>query len=109
MSRPKTHQDDNNVVLDRAKKAVPKLKPPQLYKVLLHNDDYTAMDFVVAVLETVFHHTESSATRIMLNIHHNGLGIAGVYPADIAETKVKKVTELAKEAQYPLLCTMEPE
>jgi len=57
----------------------------------------------------VFHHTESSATRIMLNIHHNGLGIAGVYPADIAETKVKKVTELAKEAQYPLLCTMEPE
>ena len=107
MSRLRPQNDDNNVVLD--KKAAPKLKPPQLYRVLLHNDDYTAMDFVVAVLQTVFNHTESSATVIMLHIHHNGVGVAGIYSAEIAEMKVQKVLALAKEAQFPLLCTMEPE
>lgn len=107
MSRLRPQKDDTGVVLD--KKAAPKLKPPQLYKVLLHNDDYTAMDFVVAVLQTVFSRTEAEATQIMLHIHHHGTGVAGVFTAEIAETKVGKVLALAKESQYPLLATMEPE
>lgn len=107
MSRLRPKQDDTNIVVD--KKAAPKLKPPQMYKVLLHNDDYTSMEFVVAVLHTIFNHSEASATRIMLHIHHNGVGVAGVYSHEIAETKVRKVLELAKEAEFPLLCTMEPE
>lgn len=105
MSRLRPKQDDTSVVVD--KKAAPRLKPPQMYKVLLHNDDYTSMDFVVAVLQTVFNHSEGVATRIMLHIHHSGVGVAGVYPHEIAETKVRKVLALAKEAEYPLLCTME--
>ncbi len=107
MSRLRPKQDDTNIVVD--KKSAPKLKPPQMYKVLLHNDDYTSMEFVVAVLQTIFNHSEASATRIMLHIHHNGVGVAGVYSHEIAETKVRKVVELAKEAEFPLLCTMEPE
>src|SRR5262245_58035391 len=106
MSRPRSDRDDNALVIE--KKAAAKLKPPQQYKVLLHNDDYTAMDFVVAVLQGILNHNESEATRIMLHIHNNGVGVAGVYPFSIAETKVTKVTTLAKEAQFPLLCTMEP-
>ncbi len=86
-----------------------KLKQPSLYKVLLHNDDYTTMEFVVSVLETVFHHDTASATRIMLSIHHNGVGVAGTYPFEIAETKAEKVVELARSADFPLLCTVEPE
>lgn len=107
MSRFRPKHDDTSVVLD--KKAAPKLKAPQMYKVLLHNDDYTAMDFVVMVLTTVFNHSETVSTRIMLHIHQNGLGVAGIFPFEIAETKVARVMELAREAQYPLLCTMEPE
>lgn len=105
MSRLRPKQDDTSIVVD--KKAAPRLKPPQMYKVLLHNDDYTSMDFVVAVLQTVFHHGQASATRIMLHIHHNGVGVAGLFPYEIAETKVRKVLAMAKEAEYPLLCTME--
>ncbi len=86
-----------------------KLAKPTLYKVLLHNDDYTTMEFVVAVLETVFRHERASATRIMLSIHHRGVGVAGTYPYEIAETKAEKVMQLAREAQFPLLCTVEPE
>jgi ATP-dependent Clp protease adaptor protein ClpS len=86
-----------------------KVRPPPLYKVLLHNDDYTTMEFVVHVLETVFAHNPSSATRIMLSIHHRGVGVAGVFPYEIAETKATKVMELARKAEYPLLCTVEPE
>ena len=107
MARERPHKDDTNVVLD--KKPSTRLKPPQMYKVLLHNDDYTSMEFVVAILQTVFHHSESSATRIMLHIHNSGVGVAGVFTAEIAETKVRKVMELAREAEFPLLCTMEPE
>lgn len=107
MSRLRPQKDDTNVVVD--KKPSTRLKPPQMYKVLLHNDDYTSMEFVVAVLQTVFHHNESAATRIMLHIHQNGVGVAGVFTAEIAETKVHRVTELAREAEFPLLCTMEPD
>ena len=85
------------------------LKKPSLYKVLLHNDDYTTMDFVVFVLQTVFHHTDQDALRIMLLVHQQGVGIAGVFTYEIAETKVAKVAQLAQEHEFPLLCTMEEE
>lgn len=86
-----------------------KVDKPRLYKVLLHNDNYTTMEFVVMVLIAVFHKSEAEAVRIMLDVHHNGIGIAGVYQRDIAETKVQRVLQLAQEAQFPLMCSMEPE
>jgi ATP-dependent Clp protease adaptor protein ClpS len=86
-----------------------KLDWPRLYKVLLHNDNYTTMDFVVMVLVRVFRKSEAEAVRIMLDVHQKGLGVVGSYPREIAESKVHKVIQLAQEAQYPLLCTMEPE
>ncbi|MCI0389162.1 MAG: ATP-dependent Clp protease adapter ClpS [Acidobacteria bacterium] len=84
-----------------------KLKKPPLYKVLLHNDNFTTMDFVVLVLMEVFNHSEITAIRIMLQVHNRGVGVAGVYTHEIAETKIVKVTGLAREFEYPLLCTME--
>ncbi len=80
---------------------------PPLYRVLLHNDDYTTMDFVVQVLMVVFNKPFEEATRIMLNVHRKGIGLCGVYPYQIAETKVDTVQSLAREHQYPLKCTME--
>jgi len=85
-----------------------KTKTPSLYRVLLHNDDYTTMEFVVMVLAAVFHRSESEAVEIMLHVHRKGVGVAGVYPKEVAESKVDKVARLAGEAEYPLLCTMEP-
>ena len=85
-----------------------KTKKPSMYKVLLLNDDYTTMEFVVALLIHVFHHDDSSAQAIMLHIHTNGVGIAGVYTYEVAETKVAMVMELAEKAEFPLQCTMEP-
>jgi len=82
---------------------------PPLYKVLLHNDDYTTMEFVVEVLRTVFHHDSERAVRIMLNVHQRGVGVAGTYPREVAETKAEKVMSLARAAEFPLLCTVEPE
>lgn len=81
-------------------------KPPQ-YSVLLLNDDYTTMDFVVYVLEKVFHKSPVEATQIMLHVHKRGKGLAGVYTRDIAETKVDKVHRLAQEHEFPLRCEME--
>jgi ATP-dependent Clp protease adaptor protein ClpS len=80
-------------------------KRPSMYKVLLHNDDYTTMDFVVMVLETVFQKSAEAATLIMLNVHE--LGVAGVYPRDVAETKVIMVHDLARKNEYPLKCSLE--
>lgn len=82
---------------------------PQLYRVLLLNDDYTTMDFVIHVLETVFHRTPAEATRIMLHVHKKGAGVCGVYPLDIAEMKVAAVHELAQKNEFPLKCVMEKE
>jgi ATP-dependent Clp protease adaptor protein ClpS len=90
-------------------KSKQKLKKPPLYKVLLHNDNYTTMEFVVYVLMDVFNHSEVSAIRIMLQVHNQGIGVAGVYTYEIAETRIAKVTRLAQEYEYPLLCTMEEE
>ncbi len=85
------------------------LKEPSMYKVLLLNDDYTSMDFVVDVLTTVFHKSVDEAVQIMMNVHKNGNGICGVYTYEIAETKVETVHSLAEENGYPLRSTMEKE
>lgn len=85
------------------------LQEPPRYKVLLHNDDYTTMDFVVMILQTVFDKNTEEATRIMLNVHHRGIGVAGVYSREIGETKVTVVHRLAKRHQFPLKCTLEKE
>ena len=84
-----------------------KVKEPPLYKVLLHNDDYTSMEFVVLLLEKVFNKSTPEATRIMLNVHQQGIGVAGVYHKEIAETKVAIVHDLAQKNEYPLRCSME--
>jgi ATP-dependent Clp protease adaptor protein ClpS len=86
-----------------------RLKKPTLYKVLLHNDDYTTMDFVVFILRTVFQLSGTEAFRIMMNVHNKGVGIAGVYTYEIAEAKVGKVIALAQEYEFPLLASMEPD
>lgn len=82
---------------------------PKRYKVLIHNDDYTTMEFVIFVLQTVFKHTPASATRLMLQIHRSGVGVAGVYAKEIAETRLEQTIDLARTAGHPLQCTMEPE
>ena len=83
------------------------VREPEKYKVLLHNDDYTTMDFVVHILETVFHKTPSQAVEIMLSVHHSGIGVCGVYTAEVAETKVSLVERKAREQGFPLKCSLE--
>ena len=90
-------------------KTKPKTKKPHLFKVLLLNDDYTPMEFVIFVLEQVFSKCREDATTIMLHVHQKGVGICGVYTHEIAETKVTQVMALAQEHQHPLQCTMEKE
>jgi ATP-dependent Clp protease adaptor protein ClpS len=87
--------------------AEPKLKRPPLYKVILMNDDYTPMDFVIHILEIFFSINKENATRIMLDVHTHGKGVCGVFTHEIAETKVSLVNEYSKENQHPLLCTLE--
>src|SRR5437867_10103427 len=87
----------------------PKTKRPSLYKVLLLNDDYTPMEFVVHVLERFFNKGRDEATRIMLHVHQKGVGICGVYTYEVAETKVAQVMDLSRQHQHPLQCTMEKE
>ena len=84
-----------------------KVEEPPLYRVLLHNDDYTTMDFVVWVLQSIFNLPEEAAIQIMLNVHVKGVGVAGVYTYEVAETKVEKTVSLAREHEFPLLATME--
>jgi ATP-dependent Clp protease adaptor protein ClpS len=84
-------------------------QPPRRFRVLLHNDDFTTMEFVVDVLVRHFRKNATEATRVMLEVHLRGVGVAGLYPRDIAETKITQVTEEAREQGYPLLLTMEPE
>lgn len=87
--------------------APPRLKRPPLFRVILLNDDYTPMEFVVQILEKVFAMDRNTATRVMLEVHTKGKGICGVFTYEIAETKVAQVTSLAQKHQHPLLCTME--
>ncbi len=86
-----------------------KLEHPRMWRVLLHNDDYTTQDFVVWVLETVFRKPRAEAFTIMLSVHQSGLGVAGVYTHDVAETKLKTTKNLAEQHEFPLLVTMEPD
>lgn len=83
------------------------LDEPSRFKVLLHNDDYTTMDFVVMILQTVFNKDMETATEIMLNVHKKGVGVAGIYSRDVAETKVAVVHELSRKHEHPLKCTMQ--
>jgi ATP-dependent Clp protease adaptor protein ClpS len=104
---PKEQGGDTAVATDTRTRQ--KLQRPKLYKVLLHNDDFTTMEFVVAILISIFHKSETDATAIMLNIHRTGMGVAGVYSLEIAEAKVSETMAAAEEAEYPLLCTLEPD
>lgn len=108
MAKPpaKTDQRPEIGVLTRSK---PKTKKPSLYKVLLLNDDYTPMEFVIHVLEAFFNKNREEATRIMLHVHQKGVGVCGVYTFEVAETKVTQVMDFAKQNGHPLQCTMEKE
>ena len=97
--------NDTSVVVE----VKPKTKRPPLYKVLLLNDDYTPMEFVVAVLERFFHMTHAEAFEIMLTVHKKGVAVVGVFSHEIAETKVAQVMDFARQHQHPLQCTMEKE
>ena len=98
------HGGAGDVAVERAQ---PRLKRPPLYKVLLLNDDYTPMEFVVEILESIFGMERTRATQVMLEVHTKGKGVCGVYNYEIAETKVAQVMSTAKQHQHPLLCTME--
>ena len=90
-------------------RAEQRVQRPRMWRVLLHNDDYTTQDFVIWILETIFHKPRGEAFAIMMNVHRTGLGIAGVYTYEIAETKVRSVKDQAEVHEFPLLVTMEPE
>lgn len=101
-----TERQTGGETLERTKQET---KKPELYRVLLINDDYTTMDFVIEVLETIFHKQPAEAYRIMMMVHTQGKGLCGVYPHEVAETKVNTVIERARENGFPLLAAMEPE
>jgi ATP-dependent Clp protease adaptor protein ClpS len=101
----RTPASDSDVVTK--KRTAERTQTPRRYKVLLHNDDYTTMEFVVWILQTVFRHDETTATEIMLHVHRRGLGVAGVYSHEIAETRVRQVEALAREHEFPLRCSIE--
>lgn len=106
-----TNKERFSVQSDTAIVAKPNVgvKKPSLYKVMLHNDDFTPMDFVVDVLEQIFRKDNSAAVKIMLDVHNRGIGVCGTYTYDVAETKVRQVKENADSNQFPLKCTMEKE
>lgn len=107
MAKLPTHKDDNQTgVITRTES---KTKKPSLYKVLLLNDDYTPMEFVVLVLERFFSKGREEAQRIMLHVHQKGVGVCGVFTYEVAETKVTQVMDFARNHQHPLQCTMEKE
>ena len=107
MPKQPNHRDDNQTGVITRTEA--KTKKPSLYKVLLLNDDYTPMDFVVGVLQQVFAMTREQATHVMLQVHRSGMGTCGVFTKEVADTKVAQVVDLASQHQHPLQCTMEPE
>lgn len=100
---------DSGVVENVRSKSEQKLQPPRKYKVLLMNDDYTPMDFVVEVLMTFFNMDSERATEIMFQVHHEGKAVCGIYPADIAYSKAEQVNQYAREHEHPLLCSTEQE
>ncbi len=107
MTERKTSRPDGGSHDLAVEEARPKLKRPSLYRVILINDDYTPMEFVVDVLQSVFSMERNKATRVMLEVHTKGKGVCGVFTYEIVETKVAQVMSLAQQQQHPLLCTME--
>ena len=101
---PQTPDRQDDAAVEEAK---PRLKRPPMYKVMMLNDDYTPMDFVVEVLETFFRMDREQATQVMLTVHTRGKAVCGVYPQDIAETKAAQVVDYAREHQHPLMCQVE--
>jgi ATP-dependent Clp protease adaptor protein ClpS len=104
MENSNSSDQDRGLAIEQAR---PKLKQPQLYKVILLNDDYTPMEFVVQILEYFFAMSREKATQVMLHVHTRGKGVCGVYTHEIAETKVAQVNDFSRSHQHPLLCTME--
>jgi ATP-dependent Clp protease adaptor protein ClpS len=104
MSHEVRRDSDQGLAIQEAK---PRLKPPPLYQVVLLNDDFTPMEFVVQVLQQFFHHQREKAVQIMLHVHTQGRGVAGVFPAEIAETKTAQVNAYSRKHQHPLLTVME--
>ena len=100
--RPDRERQSGTVLKER-----PKLKKPPMYKVLLHNDDYTTREFVVLILRDIFRLSDSDAVQVMMHVHNTGIGVAGVYTHEVAETKVAVVDAMAQGSEYPLKCTME--
>lgn len=100
----RTRRDESTLLKEREK-----VDRPRRFKVLLHNDDFTPMEFVVLVLEQIFHRSKAEATRVMLTVHNEGIGTAGVYSKEVAETKAADAVRLARGMGYPLLATTEPE
>ena len=107
MSEHRRDKEENGVFDLAVEEARPEVRKPPLYRVLLINDDYTPMEFVVDILESVFGMERTRATQVMLEVHTKGKGVCGVYNYEIAETKVAQVMSIAKQHQHPLLCTME--
>lgn len=97
-------RDHEDVVLEVKKS---RIKPPPMFKVVLLNDDFTPMEFVVLVLQTFFSKSQEQATQIMLKVHMDGVGVCGIYPGDVAGTKVKQVITFSRKHQHPLKCVME--
>jgi len=101
---PEQKRDEEVLVRDKEE-----TQKPKRYKVLLMNDDFTSMEFVISILQRIFRHTQAASTRITLQIHNVGVGVAGIYTREIAETRIAQVEKLAEEASHPLQATMEPE
>lgn len=101
--------DDQGVGDTAIETAKPKLKKPRMYRVIINNDDYTPMEFVVHVLENFFSMDRAKATRIMMDVHNNGKGICGLFTRDMAETKTLQVNDYSKQHNHPLMCSMEVE
>ncbi len=102
-------QSETGTITRTRQKSQRRLKEPPRYKVLLHNDDFTSREFVVEVLKGVFHRPEPEAVQIMLHVHNNGVGVAGIYTYEVAETKVRTVEGLASQREFPLMLSIEPE
>lgn len=98
---------EHNSLTDSAVRSDQDIREPKLYRVILVNDDYTTMDFVIEILIVVFHKPAAEATRIMLDVHKNGKGFCGVYTYDIATTKIDRVHQLARKREFPLKCSLE--
>lgn len=105
MATRRDEKEDGQVLT----KKKPKTRKPRMYKVLVHNDDYTPMEFVVAVLEQIFKLNQVDATRVMLHVHNHGVGVAGVFTHQVAETKMHQTLTSAQRHEFPLQCSIEPE